>query len=361
MTKRLVPYYTFEPSTNTVKVPGNIKAEKLLLITNVTDNKPIYIFSDEFLGMESATYNTTSEETEFVLTFNCNQMSSTDKLQIFYEKDYVNIEPSETYVDAVSKFRVSNPENLIDTDFEYGPQASKWETLQTINNVPSFYSSTSDTTIPFIEKVESVIGSDIINVETGFDHGLTSGLPITVTGLSSVSAEGTYLIQTVPTSTTFSYKARAAQPDSRELQGTYTSIIPGKFFQGSQVALNEAEGILSDFYTLNVTTKSTMVVTLTATAPADFAVGANATLSGNSTGTATIAKVNGTEVTFILDGSFAPVAGDTITATGAGSPGTVSSAATAANKYFIDGAITPDLDLSRKAVYIFDVSDASMN
>ena len=361
MTKRLVPYYTFEPSTNTVKVPGNIKAEKLLLITNVTDNKPIYIFSDEFLGMESATYNTTSEETEFVLTFNCNQMSSTDKLQIFYEKDYVNIEPSETYVDAVSKFRVSNPENLIDTDFEYGPQASKWETLQTINNVPSFYSSTSDTTIPFIEKVESVIGSDIINVETGFDHGLTSGLPITVTGLSSVSAEGTYLIQTVPTSTTFSYKARAAQPDSRELQGTYTSIIPGKFFQGSQVALNEAEGILSDFYTLNVTTKSTMVVTLTATAPADFAVGANATLSGNSTGTATIAKVSGTEVTFILDGSFAPVAGDTITATGAGSPGTVSSAATAANKYFIDGAITPDLDLSRKAVYIFDVSDASMN
>ena len=48
MTKRLVPYYTFEPSTNTVKVPGNIKAEKNLLITNITGNKPIYIFSDGF-------------------------------------------------------------------------------------------------------------------------------------------------------------------------------------------------------------------------------------------------------------------------------------------------------------------------
>ena len=146
MAKKLVTYYSFEPSTNTVKIPGNIKAEKLLLITNITDNTPIYIFSDQFLGLESATYNQTTEQTEFVLSCNCSTMSSSDKLQIFYDKPYVSIEPSETFVDAVSKFRVSNPENLIDTDFEYGPQASKWETLQTINNIPSFYSSSSDTT-----------------------------------------------------------------------------------------------------------------------------------------------------------------------------------------------------------------------
>ena len=43
-----------------------------------------------------------------------------DTLQIFQEKDSVSMRPDKTYTDPVSKFRVSQPENLIDTDFEYG-------------------------------------------------------------------------------------------------------------------------------------------------------------------------------------------------------------------------------------------------
>ena len=179
MAKKLITYYTFEPTTNTVKVKGNIPAKRLLLITNVTDNVNIYNFADNFLGLASRSYDKTAEETSFVLNFNCSSMQSTDEVQIFYEKDYVNIEPSETYVDAVSKFRVSNPENLVDTDFEYGPQASKWETIQTINNIPSFYASTADTTIPFIQKVESTKDSEIITVTCEFEHGLSTGVPIT--------------------------------------------------------------------------------------------------------------------------------------------------------------------------------------
>jgi hypothetical protein len=369
MTKRLVPYYTFEPSTNTVKVPGNIKAEKLLLITNITDNKPIYIFSDEFLGLESATYNTTTEETEFVLTFNCNTMSSTDKLQIFYEKDYVNIEPSETYVDAVSKFRVSNPENLIDTDFEYGPQASKWETLQTINNIPSFYSSSSDTTIPFIDTVESLLNSDLITVKCSFEHGLSAGLPITVTGLSSVTAEGTYLIQSVPNVTSFTYKARAKQTISRELQGTYTSIIPGKFFQGSQIGLDEAQGIVSDLYTYYVRVYSTLEYTLGSTPDEAFVVGASVTSDNGGTGE--ITKVSGNTIclrwtTATPPGS--PANGDSLVVGGA--TRTDTTYVGSANKYYINTSEAEDagyesdayvqtqtFSIAKKAIYIFDQSD----
>ena len=76
-------------------------------------------------------------------------MERDDQLQIFVEHDATTFEPSETFVDPVSKLRVSNPETMIDTDFEYGPQATKWETLQLVNNIPSTYSATSDTTIPF--------------------------------------------------------------------------------------------------------------------------------------------------------------------------------------------------------------------
>ena len=247
MAKHLLFDYTFDPSINTVTLPGNLHSRRLLIITNTTDNVIIYNFADN-TKTGQVTYDATTNSTAILLQHDCSAMSAGDSLQIFYEKDEVHFEPSETFVDAVSKFRVSNPENLIDTDFEYGPQASKWETIQTINNIPSFFSSTSDTTIPFISKVESIQGNELITVTTSFDHNLTSGVPITVTGLSSITAEGTYIIQAVPTTTTFTYKARAGQPETRELQGTYTSIIPGKFFQGSQVSLDPAVGIVSDLY-----------------------------------------------------------------------------------------------------------------
>ena len=58
MAKKLITYYTFEPSTtNTVKVKGNIPAKRLLLITNVTDNVNIYNFADAFLGLSSRSYD----------------------------------------------------------------------------------------------------------------------------------------------------------------------------------------------------------------------------------------------------------------------------------------------------------------
>jgi len=43
-------------------------------------------------------------------------------------------------IDPVTKLRVSEPQTLIDTDFEYGLQPTKWETVELINNTPSFFS-----------------------------------------------------------------------------------------------------------------------------------------------------------------------------------------------------------------------------
>ena len=366
MAKKLITYYTFEPTTNTVKVKGNIPAKRLLLITNVTDNVNIYNFADAFLGLSSRSYDKTTEETSFVLNFNCSAMQSTDELQIFYEKDYVNIEPSETYVDAVSKFRVSNPENLVDTDFEYGPQASKWETIQTINNIPSFYASTADTTIPFIQRVESTKDSEIITVTCEFEHGLSTGVPITVTGLSSLSAEGAYLIQSVPSNETFTYKARANQPETKELQGTYTSIIPGKFFQGSQVNLSQTRGITSDLFKKTVVVKATIELTATTAYDTDVLVGANAS-SPSASGT--IAKVDGNTITVVDIQGTAFGADEPLTITGAATGYTIESAANngvvdSGNRYFIgndadNSYVDPDFDLVRNSIYVFDQSDPS--
>ena len=192
MAKKLLFDYTFKPSLNQVVLHGNKHQRRTLIITNTTDNVIIYNFADA-TKTGSFSYDAASDHTTITLLHNCASMSATDSLQIFEEEDSVAFEPSETFVDAVSKFRVSNPENLIDTDFEYGPQSSKWETIQTINNIPSFYASTSDTTIPFISKVEAVQDNELITVTTQYEHGLTSGVPITVTGLAEITAEGTYL------------------------------------------------------------------------------------------------------------------------------------------------------------------------
>ena len=50
------------------------------------------------------------------LNYDTTSMSSSDKLQIFYESEDLEIKPARTYRDPVSKFRVSEPENLIDTE-----------------------------------------------------------------------------------------------------------------------------------------------------------------------------------------------------------------------------------------------------
>ena len=268
MAKKLVSDYEFvpyDPNTltgGTVTIKDNIQGEKLLLITNVTDNVILYNFSDPTKGFSpTATttgcdYNQDFEKTIITLATDTSTMSATDQLQIFVEHDATTFEPSETFVDPVSKLRVSNPETMIDTDFEYGPQATKWETLQLVNNIPSTYSATSDTTIPYITSVQTQENSDSITVTTQYEHSLTAGVPIVVTGLATTTAEGSYLIQSVPSPTTFTYKARATQSISANVVGSYTSIIPGLFYEGSAISLQTDKGIVADTFEYTVTVQN---------------------------------------------------------------------------------------------------------
>jgi hypothetical protein len=149
-------------------------------------------------------------------------------------------------MDPVSKIRVSTPENMIDTDFEYGLQSTKWETLELNNNIPSFYVSDSDASIPNIASVASTSGSNIITVTTVESHGLVQGTPIDVKGLSSRTAEGKFLIKTVPSVTTFTYEAASPQTSSGNLGSLYSSITPGQFYSGSQIPFKPDLGIVTD-------------------------------------------------------------------------------------------------------------------
>ena len=125
-------------------IPGGVQREQLILITNVTDNKVIYNFSDPELTATAYTIATDIRNvttTRVVLSYDTTTMSDDDKLQIIVDDFEERIEPAEAYHDSVNKMRFLNPQSQIDTDFEYGTQGTKWESLTMINNNPFAYKS----------------------------------------------------------------------------------------------------------------------------------------------------------------------------------------------------------------------------
>jgi len=139
MAKKLVYNYTFDASEQTIDIEGNFTLRQLILITNVTDGVIVYNFADPSSG-GSVSYDGFLNKTTITLEYDTTTMSDSDELQILLDDaGDTKIDAGESLLDPVNKFRVSNPENLIDTDFEYGLQSSKWETLELVNNIPSVY------------------------------------------------------------------------------------------------------------------------------------------------------------------------------------------------------------------------------
>jgi len=243
MPKKLyVGNYRFDASEQIVYVQGNVQPEKFLIITNITDNTIIYNFADPALGYAGKFYDSNADETSINLAYNTTSMSDTDVLQIFIDQDYTEITPAEDMLDPVGKLRVSNPENLIDTDFEYGLQGTKWETIQTVNNVPTLFSNSGDTPVDGILTVDAVSGSKNVKVSTSLPHGLAIGDPVSVQGLSQYQAEGFFIVTSVPDTLSFFFELDVPANFSGDLSGSYTTIIAGKFFEGSTLPVSTADG-----------------------------------------------------------------------------------------------------------------------
>ena len=170
---------TFNPVTKTIVINRVVHRERLLLITNITQNKIIYNFSDPSIGLESYSLSAdpSQPKTTLVLEYNTASMLATDNLQIMVDELYETFIPEPTMIDAVGKLRISAPESIIDTDFEYGVQGSKWETLTLQNNYPTFFArNTGGNSLDIV----SITGNgasprSTITVVTAVAHGLNTG------------------------------------------------------------------------------------------------------------------------------------------------------------------------------------------
>ena len=191
--------YTFTPTTKTITIDNKwIRQEQLLLITNVTRGTVLYNFSDPALGAASYTTSanviTGQPTTTVLLNYATGSMSSADKISIIVEETNESFQPSQEYTDPVNKFRVSTPQALIDTDFEYGTQSTKWETLAMVNNRPyAFY----DVTRPMnISNVFSFAANTRIFVANTFPSvPPVQGSPFFIQDTTFVGADGLYVAE----------------------------------------------------------------------------------------------------------------------------------------------------------------------
>ena len=243
-----------------VKFQGAIKLEDILLITNTTKNVVIYNFStntsggqliaefegdDEFVAFKQ----TTDRVIHLRLHADTSSMDETDDLQIFVEGAEMKVRPYDFGTDAIERHRVAAPQSMLDADFEYGLQPTKWQAIGIARGYPSIYEVPgSDFEVVSIVSDASFsnngVGASTITVVTARPHDLVSGNPITVsgldTGVSGVSrAEGAFVVVTVPTATSFTYfsKSRVGNTLGTALRTTYTQIRKGGFYTGASIGL----------------------------------------------------------------------------------------------------------------------------
>jgi hypothetical protein len=253
--------YTFTPSTKTIVVTGKeIRQEQLLLITNTTTGNVIYNFSDPTIGATS--YTTASaadglESTTIVLEYDTTSMTSTDKLSILVEETYTEMIPAEVMRDPVDKLRVSTPQSMIDTDFEYGLQPTKWDTVYLQANRPAAY---YDPTVPIAGITNVTASAKVVTVALPSTTGITAGAPVFVQGLLDQNANGWWLVDTVTTNVSFTFLVNTA-PAASLFDATKSYLYVGGFFTGAPIS------------TTSITTNGTTTVTVTTTAAHGLNVG----------------------------------------------------------------------------------------
>lgn len=150
MARQRIYEYVFTPGTSglgTVKIQGRYNLADFLAIYNTTDNISIYNFGAPTQGGTVTWAAGTTADfpaayagvTTLTLDLDTSTMSAGDSLSIYVESQNLETIPWAFGQDAIGRNRVANPEALIDADFEYGLQNTKWQNVAVTNNIPNFY------------------------------------------------------------------------------------------------------------------------------------------------------------------------------------------------------------------------------
>ena len=249
MAKQQIRTYAFTPGTaglGTLEIMGKWDLNQITLITNATKNTIMYNFADAQFSGTNVTF-TRANSTNFpqatqasdgttIIKFpqDTTGMSSSDNIQIFVERLEQIIRPWAMGTDAFERMRVATPQSMLDADFEYGLQPTKWMQLELERGYPSLYE------VPGTDQTVSTIITDasggqdstvesLITITTVNPNYITTGSVITLKGLDNTvvgwsRAEGSFVVNATVNSNTFNYyaKAKVGTTSSQVLSTSYT-------------------------------------------------------------------------------------------------------------------------------------------
>jgi len=183
--------------------------------------------------------------------------------------------------DAVDKLRVSTPQSLIDTDFEYGQQSSKWEQVALQQNRQSCYYLTNT---PL--QVTAIAGNQTnkyqLVITTSNNTTIPTGTPIFIQDPLDANAGGWGLVTTASSaSTTFTVTMGSQTTTSTCWSATATYVYQGYFYSQCGISL----GITTAF------TFTGSTVTCVTAYPHGLSVGSLIFVTG-TTGPSTATQIN---------------------------------------------------------------------
>lgn len=294
-----------QPGVTSIRIVGNYNEDDFLLITDTSTGTILYNFADPVntISIEKKTgYSSSNNEplsdldfpfwwqksdciTTINLSADTSSLSAAAEIQIFVEDGAMEIRPWNFGTDAIERMRVAMPQAMLDADFEYGLQPTKWQAITTQRSYPSLYE------VPGTDYIVTAIvtdastktfnfGSSKITVTTQGAHGLSVGSGISIRGLNPAirgfgRAEGYFLVDSVPTASSFIYYASAKVGASagQSLFTSYVQLREAKFYTGAAigsptfaVTSNGSSGILTTKF---ATPSGSTSITFTGTAPAD--------------------------------------------------------------------------------------------
>lgn len=281
---------------------GKFTANDILLVTNTLSGEILYNFADPANSIEITYKNSLSssngkpvsdidfrawiQTTDTITVINFSRPTigvSFDQVQIFVEDDVTTIKPWSFGTDAIERMRVAAPQAMLDADFEYGLQPTKWQQISLQRSYPSIYEvpGTDLEVVAIITDASAAtldFGASLITLTTSSVHNLQPGQPITIKGLNSVvrgfsRAQGSFLIDRVPSPTTISYyaSARVGDVNGESLFTNNIQFRQAEFYTGSSIGspLFEVigQGSFTSVETVFETSAGSDRITFTGTSP----------------------------------------------------------------------------------------------
>lgn len=151
--------------------------------------------------------------------------------------------------DAVEKLRVSNPQSLIDTDFEYSLQNTKWEFLTLCNNYPGVYARSNEPAFTS-EQIASILPSGLGNKSVTVTVTILPRSPFKI-GDSIVLKEtanttyvdGAYIITAVFSPLSFQVVTKSPDALVGDQKTRYTALYTGGFYTNAEIPIESVTTI----------------------------------------------------------------------------------------------------------------------